>query len=213
MADPNLLQRFSRKKVDTDRMANEVIGRRKLLAQILDGLSADRAAVRYGCLKVLRTISEREPAILYPEIKRFFLLLDSEQKILRWGAILIVGNLAAVDAKGKINRILEKYLAPIPGPDLITACNVVGGAAEIALAKPRLADRIVDEILKVEKGRYPTKECRNVAAAQAIETLSRLFGKTKRKRRVVAFVKRHLTNSRPGTRKKAERFVKQWLSP
>lgn len=49
----------------------------------------------------------------------------------------------------KFEKILDRYLAPIPGPVLIMATNVIGGAAKIALAKPALAERITGELLKV----------------------------------------------------------------
>lgn len=106
--------------------------------------------------KVLQIVSERGPEVLYPKIGFFIDLLDTDNRIIRWNAILITGNLAAVDSKRKIDRILHRYLDPIPGPELITAANTIRGAVAIALAialaKPELADRIVDEILKVEKG-------------------------------------------------------------
>jgi hypothetical protein len=70
----------------------------------------------------------------------------------------------------------------------------------IALAKPDLADRIVDETMKVEKGRYKTAECRNVALGHALDALGRLF------------VKRQLRNPRNATRKRAERLVKRALT-
>jgi hypothetical protein len=82
----------------------------------------------------------------------------------------------------------------------------------IALAKPDLADRIVDETMKVEKGRYKTAECRNVALGHALDALGRLFDLTTRKDQVTRFVKRQLRNPRNATRKRAERLVKRALT-
>jgi hypothetical protein len=48
-------------------------------------------------------------------------------------------------------RILDRYFAPISGPVMVTAANIIGGAVKIARAKPALTERIVSEILKVEK--------------------------------------------------------------
>jgi hypothetical protein len=210
--DEKLLRRLTRQKVNAEKLAAEVIMQPGSLPEYLEGLGAETAAVKYGCAKVLRIVSEREPAVLYPDIKRFFDLLDSDNQIIKWNAILIIGNLAPVDSKGKITRILGKYLAPIPGPDLITAVNVVVGATTIALAKPRLTDKIVDELLKVARARYRTRECRNVATGHVIEALDQLYEQTKKKETVAGFVKRQRKNPRNATRKKAERFVKRWLA-
>ena len=80
------------------------------------------------------------------------------------------------------------------------------------MAKPRLTDRIVDELLKVVRARYRTRECRNVATGHVIEALDQLYQQTKKKEAVARFVKRQRKNPRNATRKKAERFVKRWLA-
>ena len=96
---------------------------------------------------------------------------------------------------------------------MIGAANAIVAAANIALAKPHLADRIVKEILKVERASYRTPECHNVALGHAIKSFDRLFHHVKNRRPVLAFVTRQLDNPRPATRKKAERFLKRWAAP
>lgn len=64
-------------------------------------------------------------------------------------------------------------------------------------------------LLGVEKGRYETGECKNIALGQAITALDRLFAQVGRKRRVVNFVRRQLHNSRPAVRKRAEKFLRR----
>jgi hypothetical protein len=210
--DKKLLRRLTEQKVNAEKLAAEVIMQPSLLPEFLGGLVADTASVKYGSAKVLRIISEREPAVLYPDIKFFFDLLKHDNQIIKWNAILIIGNLACVDSKGKVNRILGSYLEPIPGPDLITAVNVVVGATRIALAKPRLTDKIVEELLKVTRARYRTRECRNVATGHVIEALDQLYEQTKMKESVARFIKRQRKNPRNATRKTAERFMKRWLA-
>ena len=93
---------------------------------------------------------------------------------------------------------------------MITAANIIGSSAKIALAKPELADCIAVEILKVEKAVYQTDECRNVAIGHAIKSFQRFFDQIKQKEPVIKFIKQHLINSRSGTRKAAEKFVKTY---
>ena len=181
----------------------------RLLPEVFDGLNAESARVKYGSLKVLRIISEKKPEVVYPEIHRFFQLLDSENTLLKWGAIIIIGNLAAVDSEGRIERILPRYLEPISGPVMITANNVIGGAGKIALAKPHLADRIARALMAVETANYQTAECRNVALGCAIDALGQAFENLREPQPIIEFVKHQLRNSRNAVRKKAARFLER----
>ena len=181
----------------------------EVLRELFDGLRADKARVKFGCLKVLRRVSEKNPAVLYSEIDRLFDLLDNENNILKWGAIICIGNLAAVDTNGKIDRKLAKFLRPISGHVMITAANVIGAAGKIALAKPWLADRIARALLRVEKAKYQTAECRNVAIGHAIEAFDQFLDCVKRPAPIVNFARRQINNHRPATQRKAVKFLKR----
>ncbi len=212
MENQKLLQQLARKGANKDRLAVTVIRQPELVSQLQKGLRSDQAAVKFGSSKILLLVSERAPATVYPAIRSFIDLLDCENKILKWGAIRIIGNLAGVDSKNRIDRVLERYLEPIPGPELVTAANVIGGATKIALAKPRLTDRIVGAILNVEKAQYRTPACRNVALGRAIEAFDQLYGQSRLQESIAKLVKRQLNNPRNATRRKAEKFVKRWLT-
>jgi hypothetical protein len=206
-----LLRKLARRGADKEKLAAAVLRQPRLLPAVVGGLGADQASVKYGCAKILRIVSERDPARLYPRMKTFVDHLDHDNQILKWNAIIIIGHLAVVDSKGRIDRILNRYLRPISGPALVTASNTISGAANIALAKPRLTDRIVDRLLSVENARFPTIKCRHIAAGRVIDALDRVFEQTKRKERVTRFVKKQLTSPRGATKKRAERFVKKRL--
>ena len=190
-------------------LAKRIAKKTESLPELFAGLGAEKPEVKYGCLKALRAISEREPAALYPEFGRFVDMLDSENTFLKWGAIIIIGNLAAVDSDNKVGRILDRYLAPISGSVMITAANTIGGAGKIARAKPRLADRIVRALLRVEAANYQTPECRNVALGHVVKSLELVFEHIGDPEPVLAFVQRQLDNSRNAVKKKAEAFLKK----
>ena len=177
---------------------------------LCDGLASPQPRTRYGSAKTLLLVSEQEPALLYPRFDFFARLREGESRVLSWNAMRILGNLARADGEGRIEKLLDRYLAPITGRELIAAANTMQGAAEIARAKPHLAERIAKEILKVRRAQYATPECRNVAAGHAIQSLDRFFEHVPKKRPVVAFVESELANARPATRKKAEKFLKKW---
>ncbi|MCX6011580.1 MAG: hypothetical protein NT134_04930 [Chloroflexi bacterium] len=209
MGESPLLQQIGQKENDKGQIAEGIIGEPGLLADVLEGMSAPKASVKFGCSKVLRIISQKKPEVLYPSFDFFVQLLDSDNTFLKCDAILILANLAAVDSANKFEAIFDRYFAPIKGPVLITAANVIGGAARIALAKPALTDRIVDELLKVEAAEYQTAECRNIALGQAIMSFEQFFGQIGDKEGVIQLVKKQLANTRNSTRQKAAQFLKK----
>ena len=139
------------------------------------GLDAPAARVKFGCLKDLRRLSEEAPQLLYPDFDRFARLLDHPNSIYRWNAAHILANLARVDRSRKLAPLLDKFLRPIGGPQMIGAANVIQAAAVIAAAQPRLADALAAGILTVDRAKYETEECRNVAIGHAIQSLDRFF--------------------------------------
>jgi hypothetical protein len=179
------------------------------IPQLLAALSDPKPAVRYKCEKILRIVGGIKPELLYPHFDFFLSMLDCENSFLKWGAIRTVANMARVDVRNRFEAIFDKYFSPVPGPVMITTANTIGGAAVIALAKPGLAGRIAREILKVEKARYKTAECRNVAIGHAIDSFDRFYEHIPDKPRILRFVRRQLTNPRPAVRKRAETFLKR----
>jgi hypothetical protein len=204
-----LLEQIGQKGSDKEKIAQRVIGEPGLLADVLEGLSARQASVKFGCSKVLHIISQKKPAVLYPSFDFFVKLLNSDNTFLKCDAIFILANLAAVDSAHKFEAIFDRYFAPISGPTLMVAANIIGGAAKIALAKPALSDRIVHELLKVENAKYQTDECRNIALGQAIASFDEFFGQIGDKERVRQLARKQLGNTRKSTAQKAAQFLKK----
>ena len=211
MKESSSLQQLAKKETTAEAITDNVIQNPDLLPEIFQGLNAEKANVKYGCLKVLRLISEQQPAMLYPHFNFFVNLLDSEVTFFKCGTILIIANLTSVDLNDKFEKIIDKYFAPITGHVMIPAANIIASAAKIALAKPELTDRITREILKVEQAVYQTDECRNVAIGHAIKSFHQFFDRVKEQEPVIEFIKRQLDNSRCGTGKSAEKFFRKYV--
>jgi len=180
------------------------------LAACWAGLDAPSARVRFACLKDLRRLSEDCPQALYVDFDRFARLLDHPNSVFRWNAAHILANLARVDRLRRIEPILDRLLQPVRGPQMIAAANLMQAAATIAAAKPELADRLAAGILAVNRAKYETEECRNVAIGHAIQSLDRFFAGIEDQAAVLRFVRGQAGNSRPATRRKAEKFLKKW---
>jgi hypothetical protein len=212
MIADEIIASLSQKGTDREAIAAEVLKNPETIPVLLEGLGAKTANIKYGSEKVLRLVSEIRPALIYPHFHRFVELLEGENKFLEWGGITTIANLAAVDSERRIDKILDRYFAPIAGPVMVTAANIIGGAAKIARAKPALTERIVSEILKVEKARYlmhgkRSPECSNVVCGHAVEALAQIYDQIGDKKRVRDFIERQLDNSRPAVRKKAKAFL------
>jgi len=207
MRESTIIHEIAEKGSDIGKLAERVVEAPGLLTEIFEGLNSTKARERYGCEKTLRIISQKKPEILYPRFDSFVQMLDRENNLLKWGAIITIANLASVDTENRIERVFNKYFSPIPGPIMITAANVIRGAAKIALAKPGLTERITKEILKVEKAQYRTPECRNIALGHAINSFDQFFHQIKDKDPVIKLIKKQRKNSRDAVRKKAEKFL------
>jgi hypothetical protein len=177
------------------------------LAEDVDRLR-EPGASKFAIGKSLTALSQDQPEVLYPLFDRFAELLDEENKLIKWTALRILGNLAAVDAHARLEAILDRYLAPIAGPEMITSANAIAGAARIAASQPRLANRIISKILEVEHANFQTEECRHIAIGHALKALGSLEDLGGQRDQVVAFANRQTTNPRPATGKKAERLLK-----
>jgi hypothetical protein len=209
MNNLSLLQQIARKNSDKDKIAEKVIEDTNYLPELISGLQASEARIKYGSNKVLIIISEKNPAVLYPKLDFFISQLDNENNFLKWGAIEIIANLCRVDSAHHFENIFAKYISPIHGHHMITAANTIKAANKIAGIKHNLAEKIAEEILSVENADYETTECNNIVIGQAITTLNDLFPQLKSKRPVFEFVQRQLKNKRPATRKKAETFIRK----
>ena len=179
----------------------------ELIPSLVAGVSSTRASVRFGSAKALSLLAAGRPELLYPHFDFFVKQLDCPNSILRWNATRTLACLAPADRRNKLETALDKYLSPIPGPQMIAAATAIRWASTIALAKPHLADRLARAILGVRRAAYETEECRNVAIGHAIQSLGRFFEFIEDKKAVVKFVRAQLDNSRPATRAKARTFL------
>jgi len=214
MASKDFLDQLGEKGADIDAIAAQIIKNKRQIPGLVEALQIEKSSRKYAYEKALRRMSEMKPELLYPHFDAFVRMLDNNNSFLKWGAIMTVANLTAVDTKKRFEKIFMKYYAPIRGPVMVTAANVIGSSEKIVRAKPVLADAVTKEILKVEKAGYlnkgePSPECRNVAIGHAIDAFDQFYDRIGPKSKVLNFVKRQLTNSRKQVAVKAERFIKK----
>ncbi|HNT29526.1 MAG TPA: hypothetical protein PKL83_01065 [bacterium] len=211
MAQFDLYDRLQRQTSTTTALTRYLIRHPEYLREVLAGLQAGKgqAAIKFGCSKLLISISARQPEVLYPYFNDIVALLEHNNSILRWSAIITLAHLTPADTGNKFEKIFARYYAPITGPVMITAANIVKSSAVIARAKPQLTPAIVNELLKVDKARYATAECKKIVQGKAIETFSAMFDLIDDKQAVIKFVTQQVRNTRAATAKKAASFLKK----
>jgi hypothetical protein len=211
MAD-DILQRLAERSITKEELLRAAEGDPGLIPTLVDGLASPKAAVRYGCARVIIDLSARHPEWLYPHWDAFAGLLGCRYRPLIWGALTIIANLASMDVNGRFEAMFDKYYALLGDGYMVTAANVVGNSAKVARVKPHLADRIAEELLGVEGikvGPHMTEECRRVVAEQAVEALGSFFDllNPKERKKVNAFVKRQVGSSRRSLAAAAREFL------
>lgn len=181
----------------------------------LKALKSDNPHIKYHCAKKAIALSEKNPKALYPKLNTFIELLDGKNNVLRWTALIVIGNLAAADPKGAINRLVPRLIKFTRDPSLITASNALNALSKIASHKPRLRSRIFQALLGVEKVTYynkgkPSPECRNVVIGHLLDVFAGFNGEMlKASKQIVAFVRRQTKNTRPPVRKRAQALWRQ----
>ena len=211
--ESKLLQKLANKTMTKEELFQKVKHAFDLLPEVIHGVSSPKAAIRYGCARVLTDLSEKHPEKLYPYMDFFTTLLDSKYRILTWSAMAIIANLARVDKDKKFDAIFDKYYSFMNDSYMVTVVNVVGHSSKIAVAKPYLIQKITNELLKVENlttTPHLTEECKRVIAEKTIESFDKFFDQVKTKDKVISFVKKNLYSPRGTLRRAVENFIAKW---
>jgi len=203
----SILDELRKKEIKAEDFSHKVLRSPDLLPQIFDGISSPNPRIKFKSAKILRILSEKNPKMLYSKMDFFINLLDSENNILKWIAIDIIGNLSSVDSKKEFEKIFEKYYGLLSDESMITAGHVIDSSSKIAKAKPNLQNKITKELLKVEENQYKTSECKNILLGKVISSFSQYIDQVDNKEEMTSLAKRQLKNSRKATRTKAEKFL------
>ncbi|UCG70949.1 MAG: hypothetical protein JSV09_08125, partial [Thermoplasmata archaeon] len=167
MNKTDIMEKLGNKAITPDDLAMEVLEDLDLLPKIFEGISSSNSKIKFGCAKILRTVSAEKPEEIYSQIDFFIELLDTPNNIIKWNAIDIVANLARVDTKNRIEDIFDKYIGMLSDESMVAAAHIIDNSGKIACAKPQLTSKITAELLKLEK--IPrNQECVNILCGKAI---------------------------------------------
>lgn len=176
------------------------------ISTYIEDLHATIPAEKYAAAKTLIKIASEDPTQLQPFTKVFLDLLDSDNQILKWTAIDILGHIVASNYNKITSSTHRKLLQQLYSGKLITTNHAIAALAEIAYRNPDTRKEITKVLLSVEKQKLETSECDRIAVGKVILALKRFIPKTNDPE-VLAFVKRQINCSRPATAKKAKEYL------
>jgi hypothetical protein len=195
-----------------DVIASMAVNDDTVLSEVFQGVVSSNKRIKNAAAKTLKIISENEPAKLYSQVSFFTDLMNSDDTILKWIAIDIVGNLSYVDTDDRIDKLLMlRFFELLRDKIMITAGHSIDNIWKIALNKPHLRKEIVAKLLMVNSVKR-NQECCNILIGKVISAFSRIYPQLDSGKQVMAFVKRQQRNPRDATRKKAGEFLNKFAS-
>lgn len=175
----------------------------------LNDFFSKTAKIKYASTKKAIAISKEDPSVLYPDFDFFIELLNSENQIIKWTVIQIIGNLSKVDKKNKVDKLLPKLISFLNCGKMITANNAILALSEIALNKPESKEKILKELIQVEHYDYDTPECRNVALGKVIVSLEKFKEEIKNQKYILEFLERQTNNTRVSVKNRAIKLLER----
>nr|WP_321302697.1 hypothetical protein [uncultured Trichococcus sp.] len=203
-------------KTDLEAFVREVLQQPEYIPVLFAIIKNDPGSTKFYCEKVIRIVSERHPELVYPYFEEVAALIECPNSFIKWGAIITLSNLAAVDTENKFASVYEKYFDLITADAMVTAGNVVGNAWKIILSKPEYEQDITRRLMRIPENIYlhkgePSPECRNILCGHAIDCFDKYFELAHDKNGILAFASALTHNPRKQVAKKATAFLKKHM--
>lgn len=208
------LKAIIREKPDITDFLTEIAMHPEMIPLLLEIIRTDKGSMKFFCDKVLQNISENNPMLLYPYFADIAANLDSPNNFIKWGAIITLGNLVAVDREDKFTAISDKYLGLIDDESMITAGNAAKAASRIVQQRPDSEPGITARLLRVVDNTYfykgePSPECKNIMIGHVLDCFDGYFEHSASQNLMLEFARGQTENTRTSVAKKAGLFLKK----
>jgi hypothetical protein len=205
------MQKSPKSKLRKTKAAETIAAGRFL--DVFQGIAGGPAPVRFRCVKSLRLISEAHPILLEPWIEEIVDLLGSDNRILKWNAIAVLGNIAAADRQLLTESLMQAFYRMLSSGELITANHAIAALGKIGHAYPERREEITSQLLKVEQCSFQMEECRNIAIGKVILALEAIGNPAGTDGCFLEFARRQCNNRRSATARKAQSFLRRLTTP
>lgn len=208
MVKKSILDRISCKDLTADEAAEVVLKDFKILPDIFKGVTSENKRIKNATAKILRTVSYEHPDKLYTKFDFFVSQMNGDDTILKWNAMDTIANMAPVDKKNKLKKVLPTYYDLLSDDVMITAAHAVEGLGVIAKHQPQYQNEITKQLSRVRTIKR-NAECKNILLGKVILAYGGYVDQVSNKKDMISLAKGELKNGRPATRKKAEKFLEK----
>jgi hypothetical protein len=172
-----------------------------------DQLTSKDPRIKYGFTKELLNIAANNPELLYDHFEHFQKMLRSENNIIKWTAIDIIGYLSAVDVDNKIDNKINDLIRFLHGGKLITCNHAIFALGNIAKSKKKYRRKILRELIEVSNDTFETEECKNIATGKVLDVFKSFPDEVRNNEAAVEFIVKATNNLRNSTKKKANQIL------
>jgi len=82
------------------------------IKDLIEKINTDKGIGKFFLEKSVRLLSEREPNLVYPYFNEIAELIQSPNNFIKWGAIITLSNLIAVDEENRFEPLFDEYFSP-----------------------------------------------------------------------------------------------------
>ncbi len=177
----------------------------------LDNLNNKGAKIKYKEQKNILNISLSKPEILYQDFNYFVYLLYSNNNIMVWTGLMVLGNLAKVDVENKIDGVIPIIISKLNAGKMITAGHAMRALINIIISNPNASDFLACEILKSKDYQYDTEECSHIHIGHMFKCIEMVWDllSYRVKKAYIALAEKEVNNARSATASKASLFLRK----
>jgi hypothetical protein len=172
-----------------------------------DQLSSKDPKIKYGFTKELLNIAANNPELLYDHFEHFQKMLSSDNNIIKWTAIDIIGYLSAVDVDNKTDNKISDLIGFLHEGKLITCNHAIFALGLIAQNKKKHLRKILSELIEVKNDTFETEECKNIATGKVLDVFKSFLGEVSKNEAAIEFIVKATNNLRNSTKKKATQIL------
>jgi hypothetical protein len=204
---PTILETLAAERdPDLDEAVRLALSDADFFATLRDGLTAKDEIFRYNCFKVLRQVSDSQPALLYPDWDFLARLLDSPNAYHRASGAQLLSRLACADPERRFDALFDRYFDLMDDDKFMVSRLAVQSAGRIAKARADLQARITDRLLRVDLTHHKHPD---LAKADVIQAFAEYVEVSSKRERIVAFVRAQADSASPKTRQAAKEFLQR----
>jgi len=183
------------------------------IKDLIEKINTDKSSGKFFLEKSVRLLSEREPNLVYPYFNEIAELIQSPNNFIKWGAIITLSNLIAVDEENRFEPLCDEYFSLLNSDSMITAGNVASNAWKFAMQNPNWDSEITERLLKVKENTYlykgePSPECKNIMLGHVLGCFDKYYNISLFQDKMITFAQNEVSNPRKSVARKAQAFLK-----